>query len=186
MPCMETEKLSMHAINLRELKTISFHKTCNDTKTVIHPVLYNVTATQLPEPANVLAYSHNSTIVVSWTAPQYIPNRYTVFYSCHLLCDSQMLPLLAHTVHVNRTITSYTTPPLSAGSSCTTRVTAVFGSNQSNGVSNSTKTASAGTTYLCNISLPICLVYLLSSPYWCSWRTQHHISREQVTECSVG
>ena len=75
-----------------------------------------------------------------------------IFYATHKI----MLPLLAiaHTVHVNRTTTSYTTPPLSAGSSCTVRVTAVFGSNHSNGVSYSNKTASTGTTYhQCNSSV---------------------------------
>ena len=43
--------------------------------------------------------------------------------------------------------------------------------------SYSTKTASAGTTLSlqCKISQQC-----LFSPYWCSWRTQCHISREQV------
>ena len=84
-----------------------------------------------------------TSIMVSWNHPQFLPDNYTVSYSCQLLCDSQTLSVQINTV--TGTANNHTISSLNAGSSCTVSVTAVFGSNNGNTITSSTNTLTAGT-----------------------------------------
>ena len=85
-----------------------------------------------------------TSIMVSWTRPQFLPDNYTVSYSCQLLCDSQ--PLLVQANTVTGTANNHTISSLIPGSSCIVNVTAVFGDINSDTTTSSTNTSTAGTT----------------------------------------
>ena len=91
-----------------------------------------------------------SSIMVSWSLPQFPPGSYNVVYYCQFLCDSQQNASTGQ-VSINGTATTHTISSLNASSSCTVSVTAVFGSNTSNTVTNSTNTTSTGTTHTSDI-----------------------------------
>ena len=95
--------------------------------------------------------SISSSIMVSWSSPgELAADSYNVSYSCHNFCGSQQ----TSSDTVSGTATTHTISSLNAGSSsCTVSVTAVFGSSTSNTVTNSTNTASAGTTHTSDMSL---------------------------------
>ena len=84
-----------------------------------------------------------TSIMVSWTHPQFLHNNYTVSYSCQLLCDSQTPSVQTNTV--TGTANNHTISSLNAGSSCTVSVTAVFVDGNSNTITSSTNTSTAGT-----------------------------------------
>ena len=86
----------------------------------------------------------HTSIMVSWTHPMYFPDHYTVSYSCQFLCDSQTPPIQTNTV--TGTANSHIISSLNAGSSCTVSVTAVFVDGNSNTITSSTNTSTAGTT----------------------------------------
>ena len=80
--------------------------------------------------------------MVSWTAPQYTPDSYTVSYSCQLLCGSASS---SDSINIpNGGATTYNISSLSPGNNCTVNVTGNFGTNTSNTVVSSSATASAG------------------------------------------
>ena len=85
-----------------------------------------------------------TSIMVSWNHPLFLPDNYNVSYSCQLLCDSQTPSVQTNTV--TGTAIRHNISSLNAGSSCTVSVTAVFGSNNGNTITSSTKTSTAGTT----------------------------------------
>ena len=87
---------------------------------------------------------NTTSIMVSWTHPPFFPDSYTVSYSCQLLCDSQTPSVQTNTV--TGTANNHTISSLNAGSSCTVSVTAVFGGSNSNTITSSTNTSTAGTT----------------------------------------
>ena len=88
-----------------------------------------------------------TSIMVSWTHPQFLPGlySYTVCYTCQLLCDSSSVQ--TNMVKGQGTANSYTISFLNAGSSCTVSVTAVFSDGNSNTITSSTNTSTAGTTH---------------------------------------
>ena len=81
-------------------------------------------------------------IMVTWTPPLLTPSYYNISYLCSLLCDSQQISENS-TIVAGEAVT-HTIHSLNAGSRCTASVTAVFGNNTSNTVTNSTNTTSAG------------------------------------------
>ena len=81
--------------------------------------------------------------MVSWTAPQYTPDSYTVSYSCQLLCGSTSSSSESNNIPKGGA-TTYNISSLSPGSNCTVNVTGNFGTNTSNTVVSSSATASAG------------------------------------------
>ena len=101
---------------------------------------------ELPQLSGIPILTSNTTsIMVSWTQPLFLPDNYTVSYSCQLLCDSETPSVQTNTVTgtaINLTISS-----LNAASSCTVSVTAVFVDGNSNTITSSTNTSTAGTTH---------------------------------------
>ena len=101
------------------------------------------TAVQLPQLSDDLSLTPTtSSIMVSWSPPQFPPDSYNVSYSCQLLCVSELY--LSSSDTVNGSVTTHTITSLNAGSNCTVSVTAVYGSNTSNTIISSTDTMSAG------------------------------------------
>ena len=123
--------------------------------------MLNLLATQLPQLSDELSLTPTiSSIMVSWTPPQFAPDSYNISYSCQLLCHSELYPSSSDTV--NGTATTHTITSLNAGSNCTVSVTAVFGSNSSNTVTSSTNTTSAGILqHSVTLSLNILLIQFL-------------------------
>ena len=80
--------------------------------------------------------------MVTWTHPHFLPDSYTVSYSCQLLCDPQTPSVKTNTV--TGTANNHTISSLNPGSSCTVNVTAVFVDGNSNTLSSSTNTSTAG------------------------------------------
>ena len=80
--------------------------------------------------------------MVSWTAPEFTPNNYSISLSCQLLCGT---PSTQGTQVVSDGgATNYLLSPVVAGANCNVCVVAVFGSKSSNTVTSSTITTSAG------------------------------------------
>ena len=118
----------------------------NDIRFTCKSIVILLLATQLPQFSGTPSLTPTTTsIMVSWTHPQFLPDSYTVSYSCQLLCDSQALPVLTNTVTGSNNM--HTNSSLNAGSSCTVSVTAVFGDSNSNTITSSTNTLTAGTTH---------------------------------------
>ena len=89
---------------------------------------------------------NTTSIMVSWTHPQFLPDNYNVSYSCQLLCDSLTQSVQTNTV--TGTANNHTISSLDAGSSCTVNVTAVFVDGiRSNTITSSTNTSTTGTTH---------------------------------------
>ena len=86
-----------------------------------------------------------TSIMVSWTYTQFLPDSYTVSYSCQLFCDSQTPSVQTNTV--TGTANNHTISSLNAGGSCNVSVTAVFVDGISNTINSSTNTLTAGTTH---------------------------------------
>ena len=107
---------------------------------ILHP---NLEIPQLSGRLTLDTSNKTTSIVVSWTHPQFLPDNYTVFYSCQLLCDSQTPSVQTNTV--TGTINRYTISSVNAGSHCTVSVTAVFVDGNSNTITSSTNTSTAGT-----------------------------------------
>ena len=95
----------------------------------------------------ILLNSNASSITVSWKSTQFAPDLYNISFSCQLLCSllGSTTASSIKTVLVNGAFNTHTISSLDAGSSCTVRVTAVFGSSTSNTITSSTNTTSAGT-----------------------------------------
>ena len=94
-----------------------------------------------------------STIIVSWSPPQFTPDSYRIFYSCQLICGSSVTQ---QTVIVDGSLTTSTifSDP---GSTCIVHVAAVFGSSIiSNMVTSSTNTTSAGRVH----NIAVILIHL--------------------------
>ena len=88
--------------------------------------------------SNLILTSNSSAVVVSWSAPSYTPDNYTIFYFCQRLCD------LSVTI-IETTETSITSQAtIAPGTSCTVDVTAMFGSHSSNTIQSSINTTSEG------------------------------------------
>ena len=101
-------------------------------------MFFNI-AVQLPQLSDDLSLAPTtSSIVVSWSPPQFPPDSYNVSYSCQLLCVSELY--LSSSDTVNGSVTTHTITSLNAGSNCTVSVTAVYGSNTSNTITSSTNT----------------------------------------------
>ena len=101
--------------------------------------MYTLIAAQLPQLSDDLSLTPTtSSIVVSWSPPQFPPDSYSVSYSCRLLCVSEIYSSSSDTV--NGSVTTHTITSLNAGSNCTVSVTAVYGSNTSNTITSSTNT----------------------------------------------
>ena len=114
-----------------------------------------------PQLSNELSLTPTtSSIMVSWSPPQFPPDSYNVSYSCQLLCVSELY--LSSSDTVNGSVTTHTITSLNAGSNCTVSVTAVYGSNTSNTITSSTNTTSAGIKF-CDY---IMLAFSSCSSYW--------------------
>ena len=106
--------------------------------------------------------SSNNSVTVSWIPTKFTPDNYTVSYSCQLICN-----LLSPMQQISTVDGLSNTHVLlvASGSFCTINVTAVFGSFNSNSVTTSTNTTSAGAMYLNNMScqfmhMPILMLFL--------------------------
>ena len=86
-------------------------------------------------------WSDTSSIMFLWKIPRLSPDNYIITYLCYLLCDSQ--PSFINSIALDKDAINFTILSLKAGSRCHINVTAVF-SNDSNAVTTSTKTISAG------------------------------------------
>ena len=101
--------------------------------------MFFIIAAQLPQLSDDLSLTPTtSSIMVSWSPPQFPPDSYNVSYSCQLLCVSELY--LSSSDTVNGSVTTHTITSLNAGSNCTVSVTAVYGSNTSNTITSSTDT----------------------------------------------
>ena len=80
--------------------------------------------------------------MVSWTPPLLTPSYYNITYMCSLLCDSQQIS--ENSTIVAGEVVTHTIHSLNAGSRCTVSVTAEFGNNTSNTVTNLANTTSEG------------------------------------------
>ena len=96
---------------------------------------------RLPSPLTI--DSNASSIMVTWLPTKFIPDNYKISYSCWLLCGSFVS---RPTVSANVTSSSHIIPA-DPGSNCSVSITAVFGSNISNTVTNTTITSFAGMYY---------------------------------------
>ena len=127
-----------------------------------------LTITAIPQLLGVLTLiPDNTSIMVSWTPPQYPPDSYTVSYSCQLLCGSASA-VFNHLV--DGETSNHTISSLSPGRNCTVSVTANFGTNASNTVVSTISTFSEGMYSTLSIGT-VCKTYYYSS-YWCSWNSQ--------------
>ena len=101
----------------------------------------------VPNLSGTIFIPNTTSIMVSWThsslSAPFIPDNYTISYSCQLLCDSQTPSVQTNTV--TGTANNHTISFLNAGSSCTVSVTAVFVDGNSNTITSSTNTLTAGT-----------------------------------------
>ena len=111
--------------------------------------LIPLSAPKIPQLKNNTSLNSSSTsIMVSWSSPgEFAADSYIVSYFCQNFCGSQQTSSEA----VGGTATTHTISPLNAGSSCNVNVTAVFGNETSNTVTNSTNTTSTGTTHTSDI-----------------------------------
>ena len=133
--------------------------------------IFNTAIPQLTSPILTLA---TSTIIVTWTAPQYTPDSYNVFKSCQLLCDTKILSESQKEIDQ----TNYTIFLVDPGSYCTVSLVALFGSNSSKVVTSSINTTSAGIVlnvipYLIKLFLFQPLLVLLKYLILHSWRASH-------------
>ena len=128
----------------------------SDTATVIIGVRYVIVSIDpklsffsldIPQlPSNPILTPGSTSIMVSWMQPPYSPSRYTVSYSCQLLCNSSS----STQGSVNVTTTTHTLSSLPPGSSCTISVVAVYdGIGMSNTVSSTTNTTTQGILHVC-------------------------------------
>ena len=108
-----------------------------------------------------------SSIIVSWIAPQFTSDSYSVTVSCSPLCDN--LPTLSSVLVSNGGATNHTITALDPGSVCTVKVIAVFGNTSSESDQVNTTTLTDGM-YSATVALFI-FTSCLSSPCWCSWNT---------------
>ena len=105
---------------------------------------------EVPQLSGTPTLTHDTTsIMVLWTHPKFLPDNYTVSYSCQLLCDSQTPSVQTYTVI--GTVNNHIISSLSAGSSCTVSVRAAFDSKNGNTITSSTNTSTAGIQYTSNI-----------------------------------
>ena len=80
--------------------------------------------------------------MVSWTAPQFTPDSYSVSVNCSRLCDNA--PTAGMQLVSDGGATSHTITPLDPGIFCTVSVAAVFGSTSGVSENNFTTTLIAG------------------------------------------
>ena len=92
------------------------------------------------QPTGVTLTSTTSSIMVSWTALQFItPDSYSVSITCTRLCNNLLTTSGMQSV-LNGGATSHTITPLNPGNVCTVRVAAVFGSTSSESAEVTTTT----------------------------------------------
>ena len=132
-------------------------------------IRWHVLSIAIPQLTGVTLIPTTSSIMVSWTAPQFTPDSYTVSVFCLRLCDN--VPTITGVQPVpNGGATSHTITALNPGNNCTVWVAAVFGSTSSESDKVFTNTLTEGmycAVALCLYSLPVSL----SSPCCCSWST---------------
>ena len=96
-----------------------------------------------PPPTGVTLTSTTSSIMVSWTAPQFItPDSYNVLITCTRFCDNISISDVQSVP--NGGATSHTITPLNPGNICTVRVAAVVGSTSSESAEVTTTTITEG------------------------------------------
>ena len=100
-----------------------------------------VTVPAIPKITNI--WSDTLSVMLSWDNPQLTPDNYTINYLCYLLCDSLQNSVKTNFSVVNRDALHFNISSLEPGSRCQINVTAMF-SNDSNAVTTSTNTISAG------------------------------------------
>ena len=99
----------------------------------------------IPQPTGVTLTSSTSSIIVSWTAPQFTPDSYNVSVSCLQLCNNASSMSITHLVSDGGATSHNITPmTLNPGNNCTVRVAAVFGSIHSESDSVFTTTITKG------------------------------------------
>ena len=142
--------------------------------------MFFIIAVQLPQLSDDLSLTPTtSSIMVSWSSPQFPPDSYNVSYSCQLLCGSELY--LSSSDTVNGSVTTHTITSLNAGSNCTVSVTAVYGSNTSNTITSSTDTISTGKITLHVLLYHTCillyqlLLVLLKVLLSHQWRASHSL-----------
>ena len=105
----------------------------------------------IPQPTDVTLNPTTSSIMVSWTAPQFTPDSYSVLVGCFQLCDNAPT-ISGMQVVSDGGATSHTITPLDPGNFCTVSVAAVFDSTSGvseNNVTTTTLTAGMYSVVAC-------------------------------------
>ena len=109
----------------------------------------------------------SSSIMVSWTAPQFAPNSFSISYFCQRLCGSP--PTQGTKILHNGEAIDYTLTQIPSSAICNISVVAVFGSNKnSNTVTSSTNTKPAGAHFK-----PRAYIYIMSCDAMHVMNTSH-------------
>ena len=114
----------------------------------------------IPPPTGVTLTPTTSSIMVTWTAPQFItPDSYNVSIICTRFCDNisdvQSVP--------NGGATNHTITSVNHGNNCTVKVTAVVGSTSSESAGVTTVTPTEGM-YSCYCNIMFIVTACLLSP----------------------
>ena len=140
-------QLNISGLTVKENYTIFVVSFGEEGDTVLPSVDSNkVIVPAIPMITNI--WSDISSVMLSLGVPQLTPDNYTINYLCYFLCDSQQNLVKTNFSVVNVDATDFTISSLKPGSSCQVNVTATFG-NDSNMITVSTNTISAGTIHTC-------------------------------------
>ena len=93
-------------------------------------------------PGDLIFISSKTSLIVSWTKPQFTPDSYTVSINCTYLCS--VSPSTQTTKVVDGSINTTNISLLVPGSECAVNVTPMFDSSSSNTVTSLADTLSAG------------------------------------------
>ena len=115
----------------------------------------------IPPPTGVTLTSTNSSILVSWTAPQYTPDSYNVSIICTRFCDNMQISDVQSVP--NGGATNHTITPVNPGNNCTVKVTAVVGSTSSESAEVTDITPTEGM-YSCYCNIMFIVTACLLSP----------------------
>ena len=116
----------------------------------------------IPPPTGVTLTPTTSSIMVSWTAPQFItPDSYNVSIICTRFCDNIQISDVQSVP--NGGATNHTITSVNPGNNCTVKVTAVVGSTSSESAGVTTVTPTEGM-YSCYCKIMFIVTACLLSP----------------------
>ena len=111
---------------------------------VDHLLLLNhiIIAAELPVLSDDLSLTPTtSSIMVSWTPPEFSPGSYNVTFACQLLCETE--PYTESYNIIDGTANAHTILNLEPGNNCTVSIAGVFGNSIGNTINSSIDTNSA-------------------------------------------